>query len=134
MFIVKIIISILLLLTPLSAIELDWLHDYDKALAEAKKENKGVYLFIGADKCKFCALFKENTLSDDALMQRLRKDYVLLYLSRDRHKIPSGLQTKGAPIHYFLDADGKIIYNTWGNRGLRGFHLLLDEAELSKEE
>ena len=59
----KLIILTLLFSSLLFSAELDWIHDYDKALVEAKKENKDVYIFIGADVCRFCDLFKKVTLS-----------------------------------------------------------------------
>lgn len=121
-------------ISPLYAIELNWEHNYEKALAQAKKEHKYVYLFIGADKCKFCAMFKKETLSDKELMNRVKKDYVLLYMSRDQHKIPSKFKLKGVPRHYFLDEDGNIMHEAWGSREVAGFHLVLDEAELNKED
>lgn len=134
MFILRPAISILLLVSSLCAIELDWLHDYDKALAQAKKEHKGVYLFIGADKCKFCAMFKKDALSDKVLMQRLEQDYVPLYLSRDQHKIPSGFETKGVPRHYFLTSESKVIYQSWGIIDKAGFYDLLENAELNTKD
>lgn len=112
--------------------ELDWSHDYEQALAQAKQEHKDVYLFIGADRCKFCDRFKKITLTDKGILKRLRKDYVLVYLSRDQHKIPSGFMTKGVPRHYFLTPQGKIIHQTWGGREVHGFYDVLDEAELNK--
>ena len=118
----------------LYSVELDWSHDYEQALAQAKRENKDVYLFIGADKCKFCDRFKKMTLTDKGILKRLKKDYVLVYLSRDQHTIPSGYKTKGVPRHYFLSSDGKIIHQTWGGREVRGFYDVLDEAELNKME
>jgi uncharacterized protein YyaL (SSP411 family) len=127
-------ISMVMLVSSLAAVELDWLHDFDQAMEQAKKEHKGVYLFIGADKCKFCAMFKKDTLSDKALMARLERDYVLLYLSRDRHTIPDGFQTKGAPIHYFLTSDAKVIYTSWGIIDIAGFYDLLEDAELNTED
>ncbi len=129
---IKLFIS-MLLLAPLYAQELDWLHDYDKALVQAKQEKKDVYLFIGADKCKFCKRFKETTLRDSGVIKALEKDYVLVYLSRDQHKIPSWFETKGVPRHYFLSADGKVFHETWGGREVKGFYDVLDEAELKKE-
>ncbi len=133
LFFIKFLTIIMMLASVASATELDWLHDYDKALIQAKQEKKDIYLFIGADKCRFCKKFKETTLSDKDMMNKLRKEYILVYLSRDQHKIPDWFQTKGVPRHYFLDADGNIFHDTWGGRELKGFYDVLDEAELKKE-
>ena len=133
LFLLKFFMTFILLTPLIYAVELDWLHDYDTALIQAKKEKKDVYIFIGADKCRFCARFKKITLSDKDIMKKLRSTYVLVYLSRDQHKIPSWFETKGVPRHYFLTADGEIYHDTWGGREVNGFYDVLDEAELKKE-
>lgn len=113
--------------------ELDWQNDYKSALEQAQKEKKGVYLFIGADVCRWCDRFKEITLSKKEVIKRLKEEYVLLYMSRDRHKIPAKFTTQGVPRHYFLKSDGTIVYEDRGSREVDGFLTLLDEAGLKKE-
>jgi uncharacterized protein YyaL (SSP411 family) len=117
----------------LHAIELDWGHDYTKALAQAKKENKLVYLFIGADNCKHCERFKKQTLSNKELIADMKEEYVLLYMSRDKHKIPDGFEKFGVPFHYFLTPEGKIIAEIQGSREPMGWQDALDEVDLVKE-
>lgn len=112
--------------------ELHWSHDYAQTLKEAKNEHKDIYLFIGADVCKFCDKFKATALSDKATLKRLKESYKVIYLSRDRHLIPEGFEKKGVPRHYFLTPNGKIFYQDWGGREVDGFNLMLDEAELSR--
>jgi len=129
----KLIILTLLLSSLLFSAELDWLHDYDKALVEAKKENKDVYIFIGADVCRFCDLFKKVTLSKKEVIETLKEDYILVYLSRDRHKIPNNFAIRGVPRHYFLTSDGKIIHEDMGSREPAGFYSILDEVDLKKD-
>lgn len=111
-----------------------WLNDYDEALELAQKQNKDVYMFIAADNCKYCKMFKEQTLSQKHVMDTLTRDYVLLYLSRDQHLIPDGYEIYGAPRHYFLDKDGATILGSFGFLEPDGFLLLLEEAELYKED
>jgi len=129
-FFKKIVFSTLLLMSALGAIELNWEHNFDNALATAKKEHKMVYLFIGADNCKHCDRFKKQTLSNQKLIERMKKEYVLLYMSRDQHEIPDGFEKYGVPMHYFLNADGKIIAVIQGSRELEGWYDVLDEVEL----
>ncbi len=122
---------ILLIVTTLFGYETDsWIHDYEKGVALAQKEHKNIYLFIGADKCRFCKMFKEKTLSQKAVMDRLHQDYILIYLSRDRHIVPDKFEKFGAPRHYFLDQNGKILYGTFGVLEPSGFFTVLDEADL----
>lgn len=119
-------ILIALLISSLSALK--WSSDYEAALKEAKKEKKDIYLFLGSEYCKYCDKFKEEVLSKDEVIKRLKKNFVLLYLSRDIDDIPEGLETKPVPRHYFLDAKGKVIYTTIGGRSVEGFYELLDEV------
>ena len=129
----KILILIFTLFLGSYATQLNWEHNYNKALNEAKKENKSVYLFIGADVCRWCDKFKDMTLSNQDVINKLKEDYVLLYMSRDRHKIPKHFAVKGVPRHYFLTKDGEIIYTTRGSREIDGFYSLLEEVDLAKE-
>ncbi len=118
----------------LLAIELDWSHDYESALLQAKQEKKDVYVFIGADRCRFCDRYKQLTLSDAKVLYDLNEQYIPVYLSRDRHKIPTGFATKGVPIHYFVKPDGKVYYISRGAFEIPGFYSMLDEAELNRYE
>lgn len=128
----KIILIVTLLLLNTYAAELNWEHNYDKALNQAKKEGKSVYLFIGADVCRWCDKFKDMTLSNQDVINKLKEDYVLLYMSRDRHNIPKHFEVQGVPRHYFLTHEGEIIYSTRGSREIDGFYSLLEEVDLSK--
>jgi len=132
--IVKVLLSIFLFISTLNAIELNWEHNFDNALATAKKEQKMVYLFIGADQCKHCDRFKKQTLSNKKLIEHMKKEYILLYMSRDQHNIPDGFERYGVPMHYFLTADGNITAVIQGSRELEGWYDVLDEVDLIKEK
>ncbi|WP_434580395.1 thioredoxin family protein [Sulfurimonas sp. NW15] len=128
----KTFITILFLASSLFGFETDkWLHDYNTAVNQAQKEQKNIYLFVGADRCHFCKRFKEVTLSQKKVIQRLRQDYILVYLSRDRHFIPKKFQRFGVPRHYFLNSQGKILFESFGVLEPAGFFTLLDEADLN---
>ena len=133
-FIANILFSILLFSSTLDAAELNWEHNYNNALATAKKEKKMVYLFIGADQCRHCDRFKKQTLSNKELIVKMKKEYVLLYMSRDQHTIPDRFEKYGVPFHYFLTPEGKIIAEVQGSRELEGWYDVLDEIDLIKEK
>jgi len=124
----------LLLSSSLYGIELDWEHDFDKALSQAKKEHKLVYLFIGADRCKYCKKFKETTLSQEEVIAKTKENFVLLYMSRDRHPIPEGFEKYGVPRHYFLTADGKVVRTEQGIWDKEGWFTILDEIVAEEKE
>ncbi len=129
----KLIILTLIFTSSLFSANIDWLHDYDKALSIAKEQNKDVYLFVGADECRWCDRFIAMTLSKKEVIKVLEKDYVLLFMSRDQHDIPKKFERYGVPRHYFLTSDGKIIHDDRGSREPAGFYDILDEVDLKKD-
>ncbi len=112
----------------------DWPSDYEQILKDAKKEKKDIYLFIGSEYCKYCDKFEADVLSKDEVIKKLKKDYVLIYLSRDIDDIPQKFETKPVPRHYFLTTQGDIIYTTIGYRSVEGFYELLDEVKEAKKD
>ena len=129
----KSILLTFIFITSLFSVDLDWTHNYYEALHLAKQQNKDVYLFVGADDCRFCDRFKETTLSKKFVMDRLKEDFVPLYMSRDQHKIPNRFEVKGVPRHYFLTPEGKLIHADQGSREPDGFFSILDEVDLKKD-
>ena len=128
----KLFIFFLLFISTIHSAELNWLHDYNKALTQAKEENKDVYIFVGADVCKWCDKFKKMTLSKQHVIDRLEEEYVLLYMSRDRHDIPKHFTVRGVPRHYFVDKNGRVIHEDRGSREVDGFFDMLEEVDLKK--
>ena len=118
---------LLLAMSHLYASELDWNHDYEKALSLAQKDHKLIYLFIGADRCRFCDKFKEISASKKEFAERMKKNFILLYMSRDRDPVPKKFEKYGVPRHYFLTSDGKIIYTEQGVWDLSGWFSLIDD-------
>lgn len=130
----RFIVLMMALFAMLMGANLKWSSDYDAALKEAKKEKKDVYLFLGSEYCKYCEKFKEEVLVRKDVEAKLKKKYVLLYLSRDIDDIPAHLETKPVPRHYFLKSDGKIIYTTIGGRSLEGFEEMLADVDEAKKD
>jgi len=129
-----VLLFLLLFSSPLHAVDLDWNHDYEKALAQAKKEHKLVYLFIGADNCRYCDRFYKWTLSDGKVIKDMEEKYVLIYMSRDKHNVPDKFEKHGVPYHYFLTSDGEIIHKDQGSREIEGWYDVLDEVDLKKDD
>jgi len=62
-------------------------------------------------------------------LEKLKKDYVNIYLSKDIDDIPKHLKSRFYPAHYFLNYKGKIIYSTVGYRDKKSFLELLKEIK-----
>ena len=120
----------LLLLTFILATSLfasvNWIEDYDDALKIAQKENKRIYMFIVSNNCGWCKKFESTTLKDKKILQRLKKQYVLLHLIREIDDIPSKFKTTPIPRHYFLTNKGEVIFPVVGYRDVETFNNFLD--------
>ena len=127
----KYIIIVLALISTLSA-EFDWPSDYDVALESAKAEKKDIYLLIVSEYCPWCEKFEKRVLEKKEVVDKLEKDFVLLYLSRDIDDIPEHLEKTPLPRHYFLTQNGEIIYTTIGYRGVEAFYEIIDEVKECK--
>ena len=99
-----------------------WLTNYNKALEQAKAENKAVLLdFTGSDWCGFCIKMVKDTLSKQEFTDYAAKNLVLVEVDFPRKKEQSAetkkqneeLQKKfgveGYPTFVMLDKDGKQL-------------------------
>ena len=123
------ILFMFLLVSSLYSANLNWSNDYKKALGDAKKENKLIYVFITSDSCKWCRKFENTTLQDKAILKRLHSEFITIHLSRDRDEIPKQFETAPIPRHYFTDSKGNILYNSLGHRGVECFDAFMDNAQ-----
>ena len=125
----KYVLIVALFVTSLWSADIHWPSDYKKALTQAKKEHKLVYILITSDSCQWCRKFEATTLQNADVKKRLFKDYVPIHLSRDQHVIPKQFETAPVPRHYFTDANGKILYSSLGYRDETMFHAFMDNAQ-----
>ena len=123
------ILTVFLLTYSLFGANIDWPNNYEEALAQAKKENKLVYIFITSDSCRWCREFENTTLQVKEIKDRLHKEFVAIHLSRDRHTIPEQFKTAPVPRHYFTDAEGNILYASLGHRKVECFDSFMDNAQ-----
>ena len=109
--------------------ELHWTNDYSKALLKAQKEHKLVYVLIVSDRCKWCKKFEDTTLQNKEIKERVNQEFVTVLLSRERHYIPKNFEISPVPRHYFVDAQGNILYSSLGYRKKEMFHFFMDNAQ-----
>lgn len=109
--------------------DLNWNHDYNKALQEAEKKKKDIYMFITSDNCRWCRKFEATTLQDEVILQKLKKKYVLLHIDRDMDFMPEHFKKQRVPRHYFLRADGTTIYSFLGYWDVEDFTSFLGDVD-----
>ncbi|MBU1657460.1 thioredoxin family protein [bacterium] len=127
--VLKYLISVVLLASALLGAELDWSHDYEAALQQAKKEKKDVYMLVTSADCRWCRKFEATTLQDESILAQLNKKYVLLHIDRDKDAMPEIFKKQRVPRHYFITSEAKIIYSFLGYWNSEDFASFLKDVD-----
>ena len=99
-----------------------WLTDYDKAIAQAKAENKAVLLdFTGSDWCGYCIKMVKETLSKKEFTEYAAKNLVLVevdfpnnkpqtdVVKKQNEELQKKFGVQGYPTFLLLDKNGKEL-------------------------
>ncbi len=88
---------------------IDW-KDYTPGLAQAKTQDKNVFLYFYAQWCTYCTQLKKTTFVDDKVLAYLEKNFVSISVDTDQNQTLSQTwQVKGLPTMWFLTPDGGRI-------------------------
>lgn len=99
--------------TGIKFIEENW----SKALAEAKKQNKLIFLDAYTSWCGPCKMLKRNTFPDKAVGELFNKNFINIALDMEKGDGPAIAEKYNVtayPTLIITDADGKIITYTRG--------------------
>jgi thioredoxin-related protein len=105
-----------------AAEDLKWTTDYTAALAQAKSENRKVFLFFtGSDWCSWCKRLNKEILSQDGFKEYAAKNLILVELDYPRSKsqprevkaqnakLMDTYKIEGYPTVIVLDSAGKKV-------------------------
>jgi len=93
-----------------------------KAVKEAKKTGKHVFIQIGGNWCIWCARFYEFVPKDKELDSLMNANYVVYHMNYSKENYNAKLLTRykfpqrfGFPVFLILDGQGKLIHtqNSW---------------------
>jgi len=118
---------ILGMMMSLSAV--DWDNNYERAHAQALKENKIFYIFIVSEDCRWCRKMEATTLKDEGVNARLDADFITVEVTKGVDTYPDRFEAKMVPTHYFLTPDEREIYAVPGFWDAKGFNSILNNVE-----
>jgi thioredoxin-related protein len=91
--------------------------DIAKAIAQAKKENKHVFIQAGGNWCIWCLRFNNFINSTPTLDSMVKADYVVYHLNYSKENKNEAVMAKygfpqrfGFPVFIILDGDGNRIH------------------------
>ena len=98
---------------PIYDVDADFSAEVERALAQAKRENKRVLLMFGGNWCGWCHKLHELFEADAPIRDALASGYVLVMIdSHNGEAIATRFETpldKGVPFLTVLDADGGVL-------------------------
>lgn len=126
----KIFIILCLSVFTLFSSELNWADSYKDAVTKAKAQNKNVMVLITSHTCRWCRKLESETLTDEGVIERMNKDYIVVHVTRGEDSYPDSLEAPGVPATYFLNSDGKpIIRKVMGYWNVEDYISFLDDVD-----
>ncbi len=114
--------------------EIGWI-SLDAAKAVAKKENKILMVEVSSRSCKYCIDMANTTFKNDAIVEKINKNFAPVLLYQDSDTIPAEFASRGTPTFFFVDKNGKKlsppIFGAWG---ANDFSFFLDKAMQKAKE
>lgn len=89
--------------------------DYQEALAAAKKHNRPIFLYFGAEWCGWCKKMKSETLSDAAVKDKLGREYVTCLIDTDKDRATARkYKVSGIPAYMVIDTSETVVVRDSG--------------------
>ncbi len=118
----RLIISLILLLSFTNAAILKDVESYEEALQIAKKQNKKVLMFMYSEYCPWCEKMKKTTLSDEKVINYINSKYIFLKMDSEMGEYPQILKSRFIPTTYVIDPKTKeTVQEIYGYKSAKNF-------------
>ncbi len=121
---------LVLVALPLSAaerVDLPWRPFTPALLAQAKSENKPVFLYLEAVWCHWCHVMQARTFTDANVQQRLKQQWLISSVDHDADPLLANRYREyGWPALIFFNAQGQEVAKRAGFLSAEDFSALLD--------
>ena len=83
---------------------------YEQGLAQAKQEQKKVYLYFYTDWCGYCKKMVADTFLNKKVIALLNKEFIPIQINSDKARdVAAKYKIRPVPASVFLEADGQTI-------------------------
>ncbi|MCK5111385.1 MAG: thioredoxin family protein [Arcobacteraceae bacterium] len=118
----KIIISLILLLSWVFGTVLKDVESYKQALQIAKKQNKKVLMFMYSEYCPWCEKMEKTTLSDEKVINYINSKYIFLKMDSEMGEYPQILKPRFIPTTYVINPKTKeTVQEIYGYKSAKDF-------------
>ena len=112
---------------------INWIHDYQSGLDQARQSDKSMMLFFTADWCPPCIELKKQVFTDAGVVDA-SKSLVNIYIDVDqKRQIMRAHRVRGIPAVFFLDPKGDKIGVFKGPRNAKNFIKFMRAAAKAAE-
>ena len=108
---------------------------FDKAMQQARAENKLLFVYFGRYGCGYCEKTNKEAFSDKEIREKYSKHYVLAYVDAEsgkRLRLPSGERVTErevgtrynafvTPVFTFMTTDGEVLLRLVGVQRIEDF-------------
>lgn len=96
-------------LLPLGAQEIQWIEDFDQALALAQEREQNVLVLLTAPSwCGYCQWLESNTLNDSSIIELLNEKFVACMITDENQQI-SRFDFEGYPTVQIFSPQGSLL-------------------------
>ncbi len=99
----KLIISLILLLSLVNGSVLNEVESYKEALEISKKQNKKVLMFMYSVHCPWCEKMKKTTFTDEKIINYINSKYIFVKMEMEMDEYPAKLKPRYIPTTYVID-------------------------------
>lgn len=78
-------------------------HNYENAIAKAKKSNKRVLLYLKSGYCPWCHKMEKEILHNKKITKFINDNYIFLTLDKDNDEYPKQFFSDIVPTTYLID-------------------------------
>ncbi len=115
----------------------EWKHNYDDAVKEAKSDKKIVMVDIYTDWCGWCKKLDKDVYSNKEVQAKLAKDFVSAKINPEKGaanaKVAQNFGVRGFPYILFVDGDGKKVHSISGYVPAADFLKVLEAVSKKSE-
>jgi len=118
-------------------------HDFDRAMKQAREQNKTLFVYFGRYGCGYCEKTNKEAFSDDRVRQIYTDNYVLAYVDSEsgkRLQLPSGERITEhevgtrydafvTPVFTFMTPEGKPLKRLVGVQRIEDLMNAHDEVQ-----
>ncbi len=104
----KILLAIPLLFGIANSTPLAIYSNYSKTIEIAKKENKPIFILFSKPNCPWCKKLKSKILTTKDIYKRLEKEYIVLFLDKNRDIYPKKYKVQATPTVFLISPTEEI--------------------------